>query len=301
MSPLRLIAAVLLPALAGCASHAPVPVVERDSAAAPAKPAAPIGVAKAESGAGYHTVKKGDTLYSIALDNGRDYREVAAWNNLENPNLIKIGQQLRVLPPDEGAPVAVAKPINMGTPVEARSDKTEKTDKADKPDPAAEMLKREPKGGKTPYADEGKVAEAKPADTKPVEKPADKPAAAPDDVAWAWPANGKLIAPFAEASNKGLDIAGKTGEPVLAAGDGVVSYVGAGLRGYGNLIVLRHNSSYLSVYAHNSSILVKEKQAVSRGQKIGEIGSSDAESPRLHFEIRRQGKPVDPQKYLPPR
>jgi lipoprotein NlpD len=244
-------------------------------------------------------VKKGDTLYSIALDNGQDYKDVAAWNNLENPNLIKVGQQLRVTPPDSGAPVAVSKPVTSSGPVEI------------KPAPAGantETLKREPKGGKQPYSDEalakarqGDVAE-KPVEAKPAEaKPAETAPLAGDDVEWMWPAGGKLIAPFAEGGSKGVDIAGKAGDPVLAAAGGVVSYAGTGLRGYGNLVVLRHNATYLSVYAHNSKILVKEKQSVAKGQKIAEMGSTDAESPRLHFEIRRQGKPADPQKFLPPR
>jgi lipoprotein NlpD len=137
---------------------------------------------------------------------------------------------------------------------------------------------------------------------KPVEaQPVDKPVVAGDEVEWMWPASGKLITPFAEGSSKGIDIAGKGGDPVLAAAGGVVSYAGAGLRGYGNLVVLRHNGTYLSVYAHNSKILVKEKQTVTKGQKIAEIGSTDSDSPRLHFEIRRQGKPADPQKFLPAR
>jgi lipoprotein NlpD len=248
-------------------------------------------------------VKKGDTLYSIALDNGQDYKDVAAWNNLENPNLIKVGQQLRVTPPDGGAPVAVAKPVTSSGPVEV------------KPAPAGantETLKREPKGGKQPYSDEAlararqgeateKPVEAKP-EARPAEaKPAEKPALAGDEVEWMWPAGGKPMAPFSEGSSKGIDIAGKAGDPVFAAAAGVVSYAGAGLRGYGNLVVLRHNATYLSVYAHNSKILVKEKQAVTKGQKIAEMGSSDTESPRLHFEIRRQGKPADPQKFLPAR
>jgi lipoprotein NlpD len=122
-----------------------------------------------------------------------------------------------------------------------------------------------------------------------------------DEVDWMWPASGKLMATYSEAGNKGVDIAGKVGDPVVAAAGGVVSYAGAGLRGYGNLVVLRHNANLLSVYAHNSKLLVKEKDTVTKGQKIAEIGSSDADSPRLHFEIRRQGKPADPQKFLPPR
>jgi lipoprotein NlpD len=305
MSAARLMLVLLLPIIGGCASHAPAPVEERGGGPAVAKPAAPMSAAVTDSRAGYYTVKKGDTLYSIALDNGQDYKDVAAWNNLENPNLIKIGQQLRVTPPDNGAPVAVAKPVTSSAPVDVK--------------PAAapvssntEILKREPKGGKLAYSDEAlakarqgetgdKPAEArsepKPADAKPV----DKPVVAGDDVEWMWPANGKLIAPFADGGSKGVDIAGKAGDPVLAAASGVVSYAGAGLRGYGNLVVLRHNATYLSVYAHNSKILVKEKQTVTKGQKIAEIGSTDSDSPRLHFEIRHQGKPADPQKFLPAR
>lgn len=295
----RLIAlACAVAILGGCASGGPAPVEDRGGKVPEPRPVVPAAVGVADK-AGFHTVKKGDTLYSIALDNGQDYKDVAVWNNLENPNLIKVGQQLRVTPPENGAPVAVTKPVTSSGPVEV------------KPAPAGsntESLKREPKGGKQPYSDEalakarqgetaGKPAESKPADVKPAEKPA----LAGDEVEWMWPAGGKPMVPFVEGSSKGIDIAGKAGDPVLAAASGVVSYAGTGLRGYGNLVVLRHNATYLSVYAHNSKILVKEKQAVTKGQKIAEMGSSDAESPRLHFEIRRQGKPADPQKFLPAR
>ena len=308
MNAARLIFVLLLPIIGGCASHAPVPVEDRGAAPVTAKPAAQVAAVAAvatDSRVVLYTVKKGDTLYSIALDNGHDYKDVAAWNNLDNPNLIRTGQQLRLTPPDNGAPVAVAKPVVFGAPVEARQ--------AAGPSPAAantETLKREPKGGKLAYSEEAlakarqgdvaeKQAEARP-EARPAEaKTAEKPLVAGDDVEWMWPANGKLIAPFAEGSSKGIDIAGKAGDPVLAAASGVVSYAGAGLRGYGNLVVLRHNATYLSVYAHNSKVLVKEKQTVAKGQKIAEMGSTDAETPRLHFEIRRQGKPADPQKFLP--
>lgn len=268
------------------------------------KPAVATVAGATDARTGLYTVKKGDTLYSISLDNGQDYKDVASWNSLENPNLIKVGQQLRVTPPENGAPVAVTKPVTSSGPVEV---------KAAPASANTETLKREPKGGKQPYSDEalakvrqGEVAE-KPAESKPDEiksteaKLAEKPALAGDEVEWMWPAGGKPITPYVEGSSKGIDITGKAGDPVLAAAGGVVSYAGAGLRGYGNLVVLRHNATYLSVYAHNSKILVKEKQAVTKGQKIAEMGSSDTESPRLHFEIRRQGKPADPQKFLPSR
>jgi lipoprotein NlpD len=117
-------------------------------------------------------------------------------------------------------------------------------------------------------------------------------------VSFQWPARGNLISGFDEAKNKGLDIGGKVGDPVLAAADGRVVYAGAGLRGYGNLIIIKHNNTYLTAYAHNQTLLVKEDQVIKRGQKIAEMGNSDADQVKLHFEIRRQGKPVDPAKYL---
>ena len=306
--------------LVGCASHEPVPVVERAAPApelAAAKPAAAVPVATAVDSAVMYTVKKGDTLYGIALEHGVDYKDVAAWNNIENKNRIQVGQQLRLSPPDGDASGVVVKPIVTSAPVEA------------KPATAAaasantEAFKREPKGGKVAYSEQAlarlrepaavPLAEKAPVD-KPIEKAPEKveekpAAAAPsgdDAIDWAWPAPGKTMNGFTEGvagqeSSKGVDIAGKVGEPVLAAAAGKVVYVGSGLRGYGNLVIVRHNATYLSAYAHNSKILVKETQAVTRGQKIAEIGSSDSDQAKLHFEIRRQGKPVDPLKYLPAR
>lgn len=312
MNILRLILILCVPVIGGCAGRVSAPVEDRG--VAPIKPVeqaqTSAAVAAAEARGSLYTVKKGDTLYSIALDNGRDYKDVAAWNNLENPNLIRIGQQLRVAPPDNGAPVAVSKPVASGGPVEVKAVST----------PIAirntETIKGGPKGGKLVWSEEA-LAKArqdemapKPVDAKPElkpeaahaeAKPAEKPVIAGDEVDWMWPVNGKLIAPFVDGSSKGIDIAGKSGDPVLAAAGGVVSYAGAGLRGYGNLVVLRHNASFLSVYAHNSKLLVKEKDTVVKGQKIAEMGSTDTESPRLHFEIRRQGKPTDPLKFLPAR
>ena len=120
-------------------------------------------------------------------------------------------------------------------------------------------------------------------------------------VDWAWPLSGNLIAGFVEGSNKGIDIAAKPGDPVQAAAAGKVVYAGSGLRGYGKLVIVKHNPSFLSAYAHNSQILVKEGQSVTKGQKIAEAGASDSDQPMLHFEIRRQGKPIDPLKQLPSR
>lgn len=223
---------------------------------------------------GYYTVKPGDTLIRIGLETGQNWRDIVRWNNIDNPNVIEVGQVLRVAPPGVAVPpdgVAVARPVTQpsanpasGTPTQAAS--------AAKPATAA--------------------------------GPASAPAAAPsgeDEVAWIWPTNGTLLAGFDEVKNKGLDIGGKAGEPILAAGDGRVVYAGAGLRGYGNLIILKHNNTFLTAYAHNQTLLVKEDQTVRKGQKIAEMGNSDADRVKLHFEIRRQGKPVDPAQYLPAR
>lgn len=159
-----------------------------------------------------------------------------------------------------------------------------------------------------PLPVETKVAAApKPAAVAPQQSPQPAPQApstsnnAEDGLTFAWPHSGQILAGFDEAKNKGLDFAGKAGDPVLAAADGKVVYAGSGLRGYGNLVILKHNNTYLTAYAHNQSLLVKEDQAVVKGQRIAEMGSSDADRVKLHFEIRKQGKPVDPSKFLPSR
>ncbi|MBK1679501.1 peptidoglycan DD-metalloendopeptidase family protein [Rhodocyclus tenuis] len=303
--PSLVAAAVATLLLAACVSKTPAPVVERATPTASA--AAAVAVIPAKD---LYTVKKGDTLYSIALDNGLDYRELAGWNGIDNPHRILIGQQLRVKAPaaaDGGSSeVAQARPITSAQIVE-------------KPVLAGntEMLKREPKAGKEAYSEQAlaqaqgqppvKTVEPAPAATLPpataASAPPAKPAEAlgPDEIVWLWPAGGKVIATFSEGANKGVDIAGKSGEAILAAGDGKVVYSGSGLRGYGKLVIVKHNATYLSAYAHNRNVLVKEGQSVSKGQKIAEMGDSDADQVKLHFEIRRQGKPVDPLKYLPPR
>jgi len=302
---IRFASVIAVLAVAGCASHAPAPVIERT----PGPDTSPVTrAAGAQSTAptrGMYTVKRGDTLYSIALEHGQDYKDVSTWNNLDDPHRIRIGQQLRVAPAEDEAPVAVVKPVTSPAPVESNS-----VVAADNG-----FFKREPKGGKLPWSEQAlarlresapapQQVQAQPAE-KPVERPAEPVAAAVGDDAidWAWPTPGKPLAGFSEGpgGNKGVDIAGKSGESVGAAADGKVVYVGSGLRGYGNLVIVRHNATYLSAYGHNSRIVVKEGQAVTKGQKIAEVGSSDADQTKLHFEIRRQGKPIDPLKYLPPR
>lgn len=320
-------------ALAGCSSR-PVqaPVVERaptrPAPPAAAKPALPAAV---DTRPETYTVKRSDTLFSIALDHGLDYKELAAWNNIDNPNVIRPGQQLRIKPPAgvQEAPVIV-RPVTsagrvegqpLGAPGPVKPEAAARPPSA--PSSAAatppEAVKSEPQARKLPYSPENLAllqrgdAPAKPvpapepalvpapaAATPPKPEPA-KPEADVNDedrLEWGRPAQGKIIAAFSEPSNKGLDIAGKPGDPVIAAAPGRVIYSGE-MRGYGKLAVVKHNKTYSSVYAHNRDILVKEGQSVVKGQKIAEIGSTDADMPKLHFEIRRLGKPVDPAKYLP--
>ena len=277
--------------LAGCGTRmTKAPVEDRGTSSASSSPSSVPGVVvtpiKPLPGAenagkpGYYTVKAGDTLIRIGLENGQGWKDIARWNNLDNANLIEVGQVLRVVPPAPTAAAAatetgvVTRPVTSSAVVPASAAST--------PKPAAS------------------AAAAMPA---PIPAPTSAPAAATseDDVPFIWPAAGTLLAGFDEARNKGYDISGKAGDPVPAAADGRVVYAGAGLRGYGNLVILKHNNTFLTAYAHNQALLVKEDQTVRRGQKIAEMGSTDADRVKLHFEIRRQGKPVDPVRYLPAR
>jgi len=307
--------------LAGCGSR-PVhaPVIERAPPSA-AKPATPRVV---DTRPEAYTVVRGDTLHSIALDHGLDYKELAAWNNLDNPNLIRPGQQLRIKPPAgmQEAPVIV-RPVMSSGRVEGQAlpaqgparGESARVEPAVRPSAAQDPVKSEPQARKLPYSPENVAllqraeAQAKPSAPEPAPAAAGTPRPEPaktdsdvddeDKVDWGRPAQGRIIAGFSEASNKGLDIAGKPGDPVTASAPGRVVYSGSGLRGYGKLVIIKHNKTYLSAYAHNRDILVKEGQSVVRGQKIAEIGSTDADVPKLHFEIRKHGKPVDPARYLP--
>jgi len=295
------VAAIAVLVLAGCASKQQAPVVDRTrptpAAQADARPAAPAAERVAAKG-GY-IVKAGDTLYKISLDHGHAYKDVAGWNNLESPYLIHPGQELRVMPPDaEAQPVAVSRPVVIATAVEQRPI-----------DDAGEPLKREPRAGREPYSDDAYAKAMRGAAEAPLArvelksdpKPEPAEARADGDPQWAWPAPGKLIAQFGENGKRGIEVAGRKGDAVLASADGKVVYSGAALRGYGQLLILKHNPAYLSVYAHNSRILVKEQEAVKRGQKIAEMGDTEADQVKLYFEIRQQGKQVDPSRLLPPR
>ena len=258
-------AAVLLVFLVGCGTtQRPAPVVDRKQPARASAPAPkPAATRVAE---GTYVVKKGDTLYSIALENGADYRDVALWNRLDDPTKISVGQVLRVVPPEERAQVGRVKLPERG---EARP---------------RELPPPQGQARKPPSA---------------AEKAPPPPAATSQAADFIWPARGKVIAGFAEPRRKGIDIDGKLGDPVIAAAAGRVTYTGTGIPGLGKLVVIKHDNGFITVYAHNRDILVKEQQAVKRGQKIAEVGNTDADRPKLHFQIRKGSAAVDPLRYLP--
>ncbi|HEY5637788.1 MAG TPA: peptidoglycan DD-metalloendopeptidase family protein [Burkholderiales bacterium] len=308
---------------AGCASRpTSAPVVDRVPPKAPAaKPVAQVAAVA------NYVVKRGDTLYSVALEHGVDYRDVARWNRLEDPSRIRVGQSLRLTAPDEaqgaGAPVQPAKPeVQVGVARQAGGIESRAIGSGPGAGTAAQgdgQMRTAPKALRLPYSKENlallnqpppaaaPAAPASPpavaaADPKRAAAPAPGPAATEREsgaIEFMWPARGKLLAGFSEPNSKGVDIAGQPGDPVVAAAPGRVMYTGTGIRGYGKLIVIKHDEGYNSVYAHNREILVKEGQTVARGERIAELGDTDSDKPKLHFEIRKSGKPVDPMKYLP--
>jgi lipoprotein NlpD len=300
--------AALLLALVGCASQnhrAPVEDRTRSGASgssASSSPARVLPGAENAGKAGYYTVKPGDTLIRISLESGQNWRDLAAWNNLDNPNLIEVGQVLRVVAPVADAAsgssaVVSAKPVTSPK-IEARP----LDSKASSPAKAAAASGAVGASGAASASSGAASAASSAASSSDAKDTKDsKDAKDADEPNWVWPANGPLIGGFEEGKRKGLAIGGKAGDPVVAAADGRVVYAGSGLRGYGNLVIIKHNGDYLTAYAHNQTLLVKEDQAVRKGQKIAEMGATDADRVQLHFEIRKQGKPIDPAKQLPAR
>ena len=265
--------ALIAGALAGCSSQPQqsAPVVDltaRAESAQPASVAKETALTPRTLAEDQYEVKKGDTLYSIALEHGVDYRELAQWNTLDDPSKIRVGQVLRTTRPEPGpGEAANARGVVIGR------------------------------------------IEPKPLESRPLDAPAPKPAAtaarpAPpatdgDLLKFVWPAKGKVIAAFEQTRGKGVDIDGRVGDPIVASAKGKVTYVGSGIRGLGKMLIIQHSDEYLTVYAHTSQIVVKEQQVVERGQKIAEVGTSDAERPMLHFQIRKLGRPLDPKQFLP--
>jgi lipoprotein NlpD len=380
--PLRLATAILVVTMlaAACSTRQPAPVDDRavprpvspppvmTGPSSTISPPPPAAGSPAPAVAPTYTVKRGDTLHQIALDTGLDYRELAAWNNIENANVIRVGQVLRLAAPgdsgavaQEVAPGVTTSPLRAppalletkpgavpGTVASPSAPASTAPSNASAAAPAStsraagvatsDDVKTSPKAIKEPYSEQAVreltlAASAVPApretlamaappgprvepapEPKPDAKADTRPSAPagtsgnaapstsdPDHLDWAWPTKGKIISGFSDTANlKGIDIGGTAGQAVHASAAGRVVYAGSGLRGYGKLIIIKHNATYLSAYAHNREILVKEGQQVTRGQKIAEMGNTDADQVKLHFEIRRQGKPMDPTKYLPP-
>ena len=296
-----LISTVLAITLVGCASHLrpPAPVDNRGGASRPAttEPERVLPGAENAGKPGYYSVKPGDTLIRIGLESGQNWRDIQRWNQLENPDLIEVGQVLRVVSPNQDPTQVATRPV-VTPRIEPRPIDT-------KPAPAASAAVVPPvvPAPSTPAVTPAPTASSATGASAPA-----APAAAPvvaregdDNVNWMWPAQGSVIASFEDTRSKGVAIGGKIGDPVYAAADGRVVYAGSGLRGYGNLVIIKHNETLLTAYAHNQALLVREDQVVRRGQKIAEMGSSDTDRVKLHFEVRRRGKPVDPTKVLPAR
>ncbi len=305
MNPAKLLVLLALLALAaGCATRkTPAPVVDARSTHRPFVPkmisAAPAPVAAPKAGADVHTVRRGETLYSIALDHGLDHRELAQWNDLDDPGRLRVGQQLRVKAPQtsilvapqeiERAPVQVgsigiigrveSRPLEALPPLPPRQAPRSEIARMEIPKPAA-LAK--------PVAIAKSDALAK----------SDAPALAAGSQ-FMWPVKGKVLAEFAEPRRKGIDIDGRAGDPIVAAAPGRVTYIGSGIPGMGKLVVIKHDNGFITVYGHNRNILVKEQQPVMQGQRIAELGSTEAERPKLHFQIRKGSAAVDPLLYLP--
>lgn len=297
---------LMLLAVGGCVSpgYAPISDKTRPSAKAPAKTVTPAPKPE-PAREGQHVVQKGDTLYAIAFQNGLDYRDLASWNNLDSPDLIKIGQVLRLTPPEGSA----------GTAMGVETLPLRETGLSS-PQPLEEvpLLLTEPKAQRLPYSEANwaAVSGTKAAPAPVAQKPAEAPpatvanseassAVSADQAGWQWPASGRLIGVFGQGGGKGIDISGERRAPVLAAAPGKVVYSGDGLRGYGKMLIVKHSDEFLTAYAHNETLLAKEGDWVRGGQKIAEMGDTGSDRVKLHFEVRQYGKPLDPLKYLPER
>ncbi len=309
-------------------TQTPAPVVDR-AIYGTQKSVQADGETGAEKGK-FYTVQKGDTFYSIALNHGIDHQALAEWNGITDPNSIQPGQKINLsVPTKQAQPSLFA--LQEGSAATTSGSALPPSLSVVAPtilhtlDPGAqdgssEKLKTQPKAIKLPYSEQNVARLQYSVNPSPVvqttqttqaagsiprievapEPSAQKTTAVSSNFAadWIWPTSGKILSSFSKNS-KGVKISGQTGQAVVASASGEVVYSGHGLRGYGNLVIIKHNNIYLSAYAHNSKILVEEGELVIKGQKIAEVGNTDTDTIQLHFEIRKHGKPVDPLKYLP--
>ena len=285
-----LCALLLLFLLAACAPMPPAPVEDRG-----ARPPASAPVASGPAPAIYQ-VRSGDTLYSIAFRYRLDWRDVAAWNRIDAPYLIRPGQELRLSPPPQA--VARTEPAPVRPPTSAPAEAPVRTQPP--PDRTAERPSSQP----APTAP-APVPETRAEAPPPARAPAPVTAGPSRQVAgieWRWPTEGRIVRPFdPAATRRGIGIGGRAGQPVLATADGQVVYSGTALIGYGELIIIKHSDTMLSAYAHNRVRLVEEGAQVRAGQQIAEMGISDRNEELLHFEVRRNGQPENPLNFLPRR
>ncbi len=298
---------LLMLSLVGCVASGPAPVSDRASArGGPSSVTAKADSARsttpqiAPSTNGLHTVQRGDTLYAIAFANSLDYRELSSWNQLESADRILIGQVLRLTAPTSGTVQTTGIEITpLGNVAQPKAQ------------PLAESsIVRTPQAVLLDYSEANWAQVTAP---RPVVAVAALPVVSAPTVSapvisadgsvdnWLWPAEGTLAGRFGAAGGKGIDIVGTRNSPVKAVASGKVVYSGSGLRGYGQLLIVKHSGEFLSAYAHNETILVKEGDTVTAGQKIARMGDTDTDRVKLHFEIRRYGKPLDPLNYLPER
>lgn len=330
--------AVCIGLLAACASDEPAPVEDRSvrSEFATSEAARPPEKRPAPAGAATYRVQPGDTLYAIAFNHGVDYRDLAQWNHISAPYRIYVGQELRFEAPPAVASAPPAPGNAVVEPVQDRSVTTVAPLTPATPPPPASPPPPAPKSqasssmfetvpaDQTPPSPPPQPVEVAPPPPKavaatppptavpprpvvaPVEAP--KPSEPPPQlnaggVSWRWPASGSVVGTFVsgDQTKQGIDIAGNEGDPVLATADGEVVYSGNGLIGYGELIIIKHNANFLSAYGHNRKRLVQEGARVKAGQQIAEMGATAAARNELHFEIRKNGKPVNPLEYLPVR
>ncbi|WP_347554310.1 peptidoglycan DD-metalloendopeptidase family protein [Robbsia sp. KACC 23696] len=319
---------VALSALAACASRMDsAPVVDRTGTAPGLPTAGASNVPPGPPPPGFYQVQPGDTLYRVALKNGQNYRDIATWNNLTNPNQIEVGQVLRVAPPGStpdssgvtttplgGGAVQTAPLAGSASPYASpyASGGAPPANAGGYPSPYANgaggaqsntLAQNVPPPSYGPASTPGVTAlPAAPVASAAAPVP---PVAANGKIDFMWPVQGggsnPILQRFDGVKSKGVDIGGTAGTPILAAAAGRVLYAGSELRGYGNLIIIKHDDHYLTAYGHNRTLLVKNNDVVTKGQQIAEMGDTQASRVELHFEVRKDSTPVDPLTYLPPR